>query len=284
MKKILSVSLGAARDDYTVAAQVLGQQVQVSRVGVDGDWERALQLLRSADGQVAAIGLGGLWRSRDRRFQAAREVVRHSRFADGRRVRPLLARRALAALEAHLNKTGATLEGRRALLPCAADAAPLAENLAAFGCSIVAGDLLSVLGLPVALRHAAIARSVAQLLARLPHGGPPGQRGAAERWQALAADADVLAGPQPGLFEAIGLAPEGRILVVEAADPVALAALRRAGASAAISAGPEVAGRCLEADAVEALLLAVSEKPEAEIAVDELEAAAARVPLRPVIR
>jgi hypothetical protein len=284
MKRILSVCVGAARDDYAVEAQVLDQRVQVSRVGVDGNWERALQLLRASDGQVAAIGLGGLWRPRDRRLQAAREAVRVSRFADGRRVRPMLARRALAALEAHLNKTGATLEGRRALLPCAAVAAPLAETLAAFGCSIVAGDLLFTLGLHLPLRQGLAVRAASQLLAWLPDRGSSAPKGAAERWQALAADADVLAVPQPGVLAAIGVAPEGKILVVEAAEAGALAALRQAGALAVISAGPDVGGRCLEADAVEAVLLALSEKPEAEIAVDDLEAAAARIPLRPALR
>jgi len=290
MKPVLSVSLGAARDDYTVQAQILNQTVQLARVGTDGDWARALDLLRASDGRVAAMGLEGPWRPRDSRLRAAREAVRAARLADGQRLRPILARRAVAALEARLNKGGKTLEGRQALLPRAARVACLAclaENLAAFGCSIVAGDLLAGLGLPLPLRGLRLLRIFSPLLQRLPESSTAREDRsgrAASHWQALLEQADVLGARSPADLEGIGRTAGGKIVVLETAGPEAAAALLRDGAEAVVVAGPEVGGRCLQPDAVEALLLALIEKAEMEIGVADLEAAVARIPLRPAVR
>lgn len=60
MKRIISISLGSSQRNYQFTTTVLGQNVEVRRIGTDGDVARATALIREYDGQVDAIGLGGL--------------------------------------------------------------------------------------------------------------------------------------------------------------------------------------------------------------------------------
>jgi hypothetical protein len=60
MKRAVSVSLGSSRRDKKVTLTLLGEEVTIERVGTDGDVERAIALYRELDGQVAALGVGGI--------------------------------------------------------------------------------------------------------------------------------------------------------------------------------------------------------------------------------
>ncbi|HEX5692830.1 MAG TPA: serine carboxypeptidase, partial [Roseiflexaceae bacterium] len=60
MKRIVSISLGSSQRDYHLTTTVLGQHIDVRRIGTNGDVARATALVREHDGVVDAIGLGGL--------------------------------------------------------------------------------------------------------------------------------------------------------------------------------------------------------------------------------
>lgn len=60
MKRVVSISLGSSRRDYQFSATVLGQHIEIQRIGANGDVARAAALVREYDGKVDAIGLGGL--------------------------------------------------------------------------------------------------------------------------------------------------------------------------------------------------------------------------------
>ncbi|MGQ9547133.1 MAG: serine carboxypeptidase [Roseiflexus sp.] len=60
MKRIVSISLGSAQRDYRFVTTVLGQPIEVRRIGTNGDTALAASLVRDFDGKVDAIGLGGL--------------------------------------------------------------------------------------------------------------------------------------------------------------------------------------------------------------------------------
>ena len=60
MPEIVSVSLGSSKRDHSVEIEMLGQSFKVSRRGVDGDFVKAESLLKELDGEVDAIGLGGI--------------------------------------------------------------------------------------------------------------------------------------------------------------------------------------------------------------------------------
>lgn len=60
MKRVVSVSLGSARRDHRVQVELLGEPFEIARRGTDGDFDRAVGLLKELDGKVDAIGLGGI--------------------------------------------------------------------------------------------------------------------------------------------------------------------------------------------------------------------------------
>jgi predicted amino acid dehydrogenase len=60
MRRIVSISLGSARRDYQFTTIILGQAVEVRRIGTNGDVAMAAALVREYDGNVDAIGLGGV--------------------------------------------------------------------------------------------------------------------------------------------------------------------------------------------------------------------------------
>jgi hypothetical protein len=60
MKRVVSVSLGSSQRDHSYTSDFLGQTVEISRIGFDGNFKLAQAKLRELDGQVAAIGLGGV--------------------------------------------------------------------------------------------------------------------------------------------------------------------------------------------------------------------------------
>ena len=59
-KEIVSVSLSPSVRDYTFTTELFGEEVHVQRLGTDGDVKRARELVAKFDGQVDAIGLGGM--------------------------------------------------------------------------------------------------------------------------------------------------------------------------------------------------------------------------------
>jgi predicted amino acid dehydrogenase len=60
MKRIVSISLGSSQRDYQFTTTVLGQHIEVRRIGSNGSVPRAAELVREFDGKVDVIGLGGL--------------------------------------------------------------------------------------------------------------------------------------------------------------------------------------------------------------------------------
>jgi predicted amino acid dehydrogenase len=60
VKQVISVSLGAAKDDYEFETEFLGQQFMVRRIGTDGSRKRAAEKLLEYDKQADAIGIGGI--------------------------------------------------------------------------------------------------------------------------------------------------------------------------------------------------------------------------------
>jgi len=58
MKKVISISLGPGELDCDFRQRFLGETVQIMRVGTDGDARQAAQLIREWRDQVDAIGLG----------------------------------------------------------------------------------------------------------------------------------------------------------------------------------------------------------------------------------
>ncbi len=58
MKKVVTVTLGASKHDFTLDTAFLGERYTVQRIGTDGDHRKAWELLRRQQAHADAIGVG----------------------------------------------------------------------------------------------------------------------------------------------------------------------------------------------------------------------------------
>ena len=60
MKQIINISLGPGNDDYEIDVEFRGQKFAIQRIGVDGDLDRASELMLTWNKKADAIGLSGI--------------------------------------------------------------------------------------------------------------------------------------------------------------------------------------------------------------------------------
>jgi hypothetical protein len=293
---VLGISLGPSSRDHEVLLHLDGRPVRLVRRGTDGSIEGALELCRSYEGVAAAMGVGGTnitldvagrsYPIRDGRRMAA--AVTRSRIGDGNRVKKILQQQAVRALL----DAGIPLRGRPALVTSAADRWSLAEALAEAGCELVYADLMVGLGLPLALRSPAavrrLSRVVLPLLLRLPTRFfyPSGERTHGEPSAALArqlARVEIIAGDF--LQVAANLPPrlDGKIIVTNTTTAADVQLLRERGLRALITSTPRLEGRSFGTNVMEALALALVDKPASQISDADLARALAAIPIRPEV-
>ena len=60
MKRVVSVSLGSHRRNQDLELDLLGLRLIVQRVGTGGNLDRMARILKTLDGEVDVLGLGGV--------------------------------------------------------------------------------------------------------------------------------------------------------------------------------------------------------------------------------
>lgn len=296
MKRVLSISLGSSLRDHGVTLELLGQELEITRRGTDGDFTKALALYREFDGKVAALGVGGSefeLHLGPRRYplrdgQRIRRDVHQSKIGDGNGVKRLLEYNAVSALRA----SGEDLAGRTALITSAIDRYWLAEALQQAGCRLLVGDLLFYLGLPLPLRSlATIERLAAVLLplfGQLPSHwfyptGERQERPPSTRFSGLFRDADIIAGDWLQIKQYLPRDLQGRIVVTNTTTESDLQMLRERGLYKLVTTTPRLAGRSFGTNVMEALLLALLDKPQSEVVEADFKALIKRIPIRPEV-
>ena len=58
MKNVVTVTLGASKNDFALNCEFLGERFHVKRIGTDGDQRKAWDLLRRQQAHADAIGVG----------------------------------------------------------------------------------------------------------------------------------------------------------------------------------------------------------------------------------
>lgn len=170
MKRAVSVSLGSSERDKKVEVELLGERVSVERRGTDGDIAKATALFTELDGQVDALGVGGidLWVKMDDKtwnISAAHKLikgVKQTPVVDGSGLKNTLEAQAAQTLVAEL---GAGYAQGRILLTAAIDRYGMTKSFVAQGYEIVYGDLMFALGIPIPIRKFSTFQIVAKLLA-----------------------------------------------------------------------------------------------------------------------
>ena len=110
MKKVVTVTLGPSKQDFSFQADFLGQSFQVKRLGADNDTGKAWELMRRHQATADAIGLGEIGDhyhvGQDTRInketQRLLNVVTRVPATTGARLRRLLQVRAVRYVQGHL--------------------------------------------------------------------------------------------------------------------------------------------------------------------------------------
>jgi len=301
MKKILSISVGSSARDHTTKHVFLGQECELSRQGTDGDFEKAVQRYRDLDGKVDAFGAGGVeffLQVANRRYyfrdvKRIRNAIRISKVGDGNGVKGLLEKRAFQYLEKHLNeKEGKTLKGMPALQTTAVDRYGMGEAMVNAGLDVTFGDFMFALGMPFAIKKLATVRLVAALLlpvvtqVPVPWLYPLGSeqdKPPQPKWTKYYEQSYVLAGDFLQIRQYMPDDLTGKIIVTNTTTSKNLEELQKRNLHILVTVTPRLEGRSFGTNVMEATLLALMDKPQAEVTNADFLELIERIPLEPNI-
>ncbi|MDH7487265.1 MAG: quinate 5-dehydrogenase [Anaerolineae bacterium] len=296
MKRVVSVSLGSSQRDHRVELEMLGQRVLIERIGCDGDEVRARQLYRELDGQVDALGVGGMdlgLRVYDKVYplHAPRRIVQDVRktpLVDGDGVRRIVERQVMQWVEAEI---GDELYPKRALITTAVDRFDMALSFHDAGYDAVYGDFMFSLGLPIPIKGLRTLRILAALLlpvlGRLPFSMlyPTGEKQdvIVPKWGRWYGWATVIAGDFNYIRRHMPERLDGKSIVTNTTTPEDVELLRRRGVKYLITSTPRLGGRTFGTNVMEALLVALAGKGR-PLSHEELLEMMQQVDIRPTIQ
>jgi len=156
VKRVVSVSIGSSRRNHKAVATFMGVDFELERIGTDGDVKKAVELMRSLDGKVDAIGVGGtdlyVWLGKKRYTIRDSKVflkaVKKSFLTDGSGLKHTLEKRAVYLLR----DRGIFKPDMRYLLVSAVDRWGMAEAIWNIGGEVVYGDFIFALGVDIPIR------------------------------------------------------------------------------------------------------------------------------------
>lgn len=289
MKKVVSVSLGSSRRDHKVQVELLGEQFEIARMGTDGDFNRALAVLRELDGQVDAIGLGGIdvyLYVRQKRYAIRdglklMEAVKVTPVVDGSGLKNTLEREVVRILT---EKTGLLKKGMKVLMVSSLDRFGMAEALYDMGCDMTYGDLIFTMGMTYPVKTVAeledIANRTLPELVKMPFQMlyPTGKKqetqdeAKVQKFAGYYYDADVIAGDFHLIRRFMPSGMNGQTVLTNTTTSEDVAFLREKGVGVLVTTTPEFDGRSFGTNVIEAAMVAILGKPLAQIdANDYLE-------------
>jgi hypothetical protein len=292
MKRAVSVSLGSSTRDKHVIIHLKGEPINVERIGTDGDVERARRLFAELDGQVDALGVGGVdlylrLRQREYPLHAALKLVadvHRTPVVDGRGLKHTLERRVFELARPAL---GGLPHFRSAFVPVAVDRLGLAHAVAEVADKVVIGDLMVALGIPIPVRgiknYYRLARLLFPIVSHFPmrmlfYGS--GEDKPQPKYHRYWREADLIAGDFLFMRKYLPDDLRGKTVITNTTTPENVALLRARGVRQVITTTPRYDGRSFGTNMMEATLTAYAGKGRV-LSDAELNALIDQLDLRP---
>jgi len=292
MKRAVSVSLGSSTRDKQVVVHLKGEPINVERIGTDGDVERARRLFAELDGQVDALGVGGVdlylrLRQREYPLHAALKLVadvHRTPVVDGRGLKHTLERRVFELARPAL---GELPHFRAAFVPVAVDRLGLAHAVTEVADKVVIGDLMVALGIPIPVRgidhYYKLARLLFPVVSHFPmsmlfYGS--GDNSPQPKYHRYWREADLIAGDFLFMRKYLPDDLRGKTVITNTTTPENVALLRARGVRQVITTTPRYDGRSFGTNLMEATLTAYAGKGRA-LSDAELNALIDQLDLRP---
>lgn len=295
MKRAVSVSLGSSERDKTIEFELLGQQVCIERRGTDGDIDRATALFTELDGQVDALGVGGIdlhVQFGDKKYPlyAARKLVKNVRqtpVVDGGGLKNTLERQVVQAM---VDELGPEMASGKVLVTAAVDRFGMALSFFERDYQVVCGDLMFALGIGVPIRTLNqlkwLARVLLPVVGRFPISMlyPTGEKQDVivpkfEKWYAWAG---VIAGDCHYIKRHMPDDLNGKVIVTNTTTPKDMEMFRQRGVKTVVTTTPQLDGRSFGTNMMEAALTAVAGKNR-PLTHDEIRALLADLEMKPTI-
>ena len=295
MKKAVSVSLGHSDRDKEVEVELYGEKVHIERRGTDGDVERATALFEELDGQVDALGVGGidLWAEMgDYRIPvtAARKMVENVKqtpVVDGSGLKNTLERQAAQVL---VDSLGPSYRSGRVMHTLAVDRFGLALGFFDLGYDTVCADLMFMVGVPIPIRSlkslTRLGRTLGPIIARLPISMlyPTGekQEEIVPKFTQYYDWATVIAGDCHLIKSHMPDDLSGKVIVTNTTTEKDMELFRQRGVQHVLTTTPVLNGRSFGTNMLEAALTAVADKGR-PLTHDELTEMLVELDLKPTL-
>lgn len=282
MKRVVSVSLGSSKRDHSAEVKLLGEDFLIERIGTDGDFRRAIKLLKQLDGRVDAIGLGGIdiyLFAGDKKYviRDAKELVaavEKTPVVDGSGLKLTLERQAIKKLE----EQGFSFKGKKVLMVSAVDRWGMAEALNEAGAEIIFGDLIFGLGIPVPIKtfesFKTLARILLPIIVNMPFKVlyPTGKKQEGEsnpRFAKFYEEADVIAGDFLFLRKYMPKDMRGKWVLTNTITLEDVKDLKERGVEYLFTTTPEYEGRSFGTNVMEGVFVALLGKHPRDITSED---------------
>jgi len=277
MKKVVTVTLGPSKQDFSFQADFLGQRFQVQRLGADNDTGRAWELMRRHQATADAIGLGEIGDhyhvGQDTRINKETKrllnVVTRVPATTGARLRRLLQVRAVRYVQSHLghyfnNNLVLFLSGMRNY--------DMALALADYTPNLKFADALAQTGAPTMLTSL----TQLELYAKGSDWALSGRQGEmleaalsgfkSGRIAAEVAKSHVIVGTFHELKE-LGTPKNlsGKTVITSAVDDERLAFFKQCHVNLVVDVSPQLFEKVVGVNTLEAMMLAALDKPQEQI-------------------
>jgi hypothetical protein len=295
MKRVVSVSLGSSSRDHRARVTLMGQEFDISRVGTDGKLGAAIAMVRELDGQVDAIGLGGIdvYLYAGRHRYALRdglrllEAAKTTPIVDGSGLKNTLERKAVRFMQDEL---AIDLRGKRVLMVSALDRFGMAQALVDAGADVLFGDFIFALDkdMPVRDLHEfeRMAEKYLPDACKLPFQffyptGKKQEKPPEAKYPQYYQDAEIIAGDFHFMRQFMPDRLDNKIILTNTVTPGNIDELAARGVALLITTTPEIAGRSFGTNVIEAALLALLGKAWSDVVPADYERVLQELQLKP---
>jgi hypothetical protein len=298
LRKVVSVSLGSSKRDHAVDVELLGEDFNIKRVGADGDFARARQLLQEYDGRVDAIGLGGIdiyLYSPTRRYEIVdgiklRDTVKKTPVVDGSGLKNSLEPMAVRWLG---KQPGFNLPNMSVLMVSAVDRFGMAKAFSDAGAKTVFGDLIFALGVKVPVytmdKLAQLADELLPKIVKTPFDKlyPIGAEQDAEpdpKFSEFYDQADIIAGDFHYIRRYMPADLSGKTIVTNTVTARDVDELKKRNVLYLLTTTPEYTGRSFGTNVLEAAFLVLLDKDWAYITNEDYLNLLEKLDYQPILR
>lgn len=295
MKKIVSVSLGSSTRDHRAQVNLMGEDFDISRIGVDGKLDAAIAKVKELDGHVDAIGLGGIdvylyagskrYALRDglRLLDAAKTTP----VVDGSGLKNTLEREAVKFMQEEL---GIDLNGKHVLMVSALDRFGLAQALVGAGADVLFGDFIFALDKDMPVRDLHTFEEMAEKYlpdaCKLPFQffyptGKKQEKPPEPKYPQYYDEADIIAGDFHFLRQFMPARLDGKIVLTNTVTQANVDELKARGVSMLVTTTPDFQGRSFGTNVIEAALLALLGKKWEDVTPADYERVLHELHLKP---